>query len=618
MAVSTLLLAAAVYGATAHLSRNEFNQRSEVCSALASVGAPYVRADFDWGALEPKPGCWRFDRMDAVMASAASAGVTVLPILGYNTHYAKRAYEHLDKWTNYVATVLARYPGKIPVVEVWNEENWKPFWTDPDPTNYCALLKATYAAVKATDPSVRVSVGGLAGVPLDYMEGLYAAGAKGYYDIMSVHPYCQPYPPEGTMEEKLDSLRRVMDRHGDNSAVWITEIGWPTPSHKMASERLFREALSQADPQRKTWNALFIDCCAEWEKPNGRTVEMLRKALPEGSSVEGSTPGRAAAMLSSGRFQLCVYPFSDDWPADSFDAVVDFVSRGGMLLDFGGMPMVYAYSTNSCGALSKNRSIRMDRTTRRLRVEPLAWWYRKELPRSMETCFASGGESLRAVTFFGGGWLARGDRLIPLLTGETNGVNVAGACVYRFGSDRKGSVAVSGVREAHAIYGIDEERQALYTLRAMGMAAGFGVEGLFLYECVDTDRDAFDPESYFGMFRSDFSEKPVARYARRFIVERPAGSVPFAAEWRDRKAGVYRPQWTTPLGLPAGMIWTVSAPRNFRLTFDAPGVSFRDVSGAAIKVDVPAESKVVEIRLSDSPMFFSGGRLLSAVPFGVL
>lgn len=603
------LLAAAVYGATAHLSRNEFAQRNEVCEALKSIGAPYVRMDFDWGAMEPKPGCWRFEKMDAVMESASSAGVTVLPILGYNTHYAKRAYEHLDRWTNYVATVLTRYAGKFPVVEVWNEENWQPFWKDPDPTNYCALLKATYRAVKAIDPSVRVSVGGLAGVPLDYIKGLYAAGAKGYFDILSVHPYCQPSRPEGAVDVKLEALQSLLAEYDDSPSIWITEIGWPTPAYKPASCRLIQEALSQIDSQRRAWRTLYLDCCTESETPNPRVIDMLRHVLPEGSEVDGAIPGRAAAALSSGKYQLCVYPFSEDWPADTIDAVQAFVAKGGALMDFGSMPMVYGYSTNTCGAVVKDKSIRMDKSTCKLRVEPLAWWYRKELPRSMPVRFACGDETLSASCFFGDRWLKDGDRMIPVLSGKTNGVHAVGACVYRFNSDWKGAIAVSGVREPRAMYGVDEKRQAHYTLRALGIAAGLGVEGFFFYECADSDRDAYDPESHFGMFHSDFSEKPIVRCVRRFTVERPEGSKSMSGEWKNVKTGIFYPQWISPLGLASGMIWTTGSQRNVSLVFEGSGISFRDAYGS--RLDVAAEGQTFKVRVSDVPIFFSGGRLLS-------
>jgi hypothetical protein len=603
------ILAAAVYGAAAHLSRNEFAQRNEVCEALKSIGAPYVRMDFDWVAMEPKPGCWQFEKMDAVMETASSAGIAVLPILGYNTHYAKRAYEHLDLWTNYVTTVLTRYAGKIPVVEVWNEENWQPFWKNPNPTNYCALLKATYRAVKAVDPSIRVSVGGLAGVPLDYIKGLYAAGAKGYFDIMSVHPYCQPYQPEGTVDVKLEALRSLLAEYGDSPSIWITEIGWPTPSHKPVSRRLIQETLLQIDSQRRAWRTLYIDCCTESEAPNSRVIDMLRHVLPEGSEVDGVAPGRAAAALSSGKYQLCVYPFSEDWPGDTIDAVQDFVAKGGALMDFGSMTMMYGYATNACGALVKDKSIKMDKSTRKLRVEPLAWWYCKELPRSMPVRFTSGDETLVANCFFGDRWLKVGDRMIPVLSGTTNGIQAVGACVYRFNSDWKGAIAVSGVREPRAMYGVDEERQANYTLRALGIAAGVGVEGFFFYECADSNRDAYNPESHFGMFHSDFSEKPVVRYVRRFTIERPKGSKPVSGEWKNVETGLFYPQWEPPSGLASGMIWTTGNPRNVSLMFDGEGISFRDANGA--RVDGVANGRTFRIRVSDVPVFFSGGRLLS-------
>jgi hypothetical protein len=199
--------------------------------------------------------------------------------------------------------------------------------------------------------------------------------------------------------------------------------------------------------------------------------------------------------------------------------------------------------------------------------------------------------------------------MIPVLSGKTNGVHAVGACVYRFNSDWKGAIAVSGVREPRAMYGVDEKRQAHYTLRALGIAAGLGVEGFFFYECADSDRDAYDPESHFGMFHSDFSEKPIVRCVRRFTVERPEGSKSMSGEWKNVKTGIFYPQWISPLGLASGMIWTTGSQRNVSLVFEGSGISFRDAYGS--RLDVAAEGQTFKVRVSDVPIFFSGGRLLS-------
>jgi hypothetical protein len=54
------------------------------------------------------------------------------------------------------------------------------------------LLKATYRAIKAADPTARVVVGGLANGGLNpdgssYLQALYDLGGAPYFDAVSIH-----------------------------------------------------------------------------------------------------------------------------------------------------------------------------------------------------------------------------------------------------------------------------------------------------------------------------------------------------------------------------------------------------------------------------------------------
>src|SRR5213076_3416225 len=54
-------------------------------------------------------------------------------------------------------------------------------------------------------------------------EGLYRAGAKGSFDALAIHPYARD--TAGVLAAILQA-RRIMDRHGDRSPIWVTEVGW--------------------------------------------------------------------------------------------------------------------------------------------------------------------------------------------------------------------------------------------------------------------------------------------------------------------------------------------------------------------------------------------------------
>jgi hypothetical protein len=103
------------------------------------------------------------------------------------------------------------------------------------------MLKAAYTAVKAVDPDALVISGGLATTgngsdsaygDLAYLQGMYDAGAKGYFDALGSHPYGFGQSPDTVHPDGL-SLSRVEEQHAvmqtnddGDTPIWITEAGW--------------------------------------------------------------------------------------------------------------------------------------------------------------------------------------------------------------------------------------------------------------------------------------------------------------------------------------------------------------------------------------------------------
>ncbi len=220
------------YGVCAHVSRGDERPLARQEFALMKeAGIFWVRTDFDWGNVERSPGKWTFTHLDEVVEWAEKAGICILPILDYDVSWARPAYKHLDLWLEYVRQVVGRYKNRIRYWEVWNEPNLENFWRDkPDPANYVLLLRATYREIKRIDPELTVLLGGMAGIPWSYLEGIYKAGGKDYFDVMNVHPYRYPRAPEeAQLLGDLLRLRNLMKQFGDEAKpIWITEIGWPT------------------------------------------------------------------------------------------------------------------------------------------------------------------------------------------------------------------------------------------------------------------------------------------------------------------------------------------------------------------------------------------------------
>jgi hypothetical protein len=106
------------------------------------------------------------------------------------------------------------------------------------------MVKRAYRGAKAGDPNILVVAGSLAptggtgdGRAMDdvaFLEAMYAAGVKGYFDAVSIHNYGFGGPPEDkTWGYGILNFRRAEDIHavmvakGDGHLpVWGTEFGW--------------------------------------------------------------------------------------------------------------------------------------------------------------------------------------------------------------------------------------------------------------------------------------------------------------------------------------------------------------------------------------------------------
>jgi len=135
------------------------------------------------------------------------------------------------------------------------------------------LLRAAYGAIKAADPGALVITGAptpagtvningqlLAIDDLDYFRQMYAAGMKGYFDGVGVHPSGYNNPPDdfvgqlspkprtwnGTTHpsfffRRFEQYYQVMVENGDaGKKLWFTEFGWassPNPYPEYAYAR---------------------------------------------------------------------------------------------------------------------------------------------------------------------------------------------------------------------------------------------------------------------------------------------------------------------------------------------------------------------------------------------
>jgi hypothetical protein len=220
---------------------------------LARTGANANRIGVEWSRVQPTAGGpYQFREFDTIFRTWRKRGVRpvlvvdnaprwawpawVLCFDGQDCHYPPDRSHDAD-WARFVAAVAARYPGAAGI-EVWNEPNTRFFWaTGPDPARYTELLREARAAVKRVDPGMPVLGASLASIAgngdatptgtVPFLRGMYASGARGLMDGISMHPY-PGARLDGGSYEMIDNVLAVRDEAGDTAPLWLTEVGLST------------------------------------------------------------------------------------------------------------------------------------------------------------------------------------------------------------------------------------------------------------------------------------------------------------------------------------------------------------------------------------------------------
>jgi len=207
-----------------------------------------IRMDFRWQFIEPRQGVHVFSEYDAIASLITSAGIKILPILGYGTEWSNASNDTEPHsyppdeplyYQDYVARTVEYFRDRISIWELWNEPNVRFFWRpEPDSKAYLDLLRAGFIGVKYEDPNAVVVLGGLTGnglysipehgVPSNFLKDLYDYDGGRFFDVINVHPYCHPYGGRHPLEGRLGETRKLATSYGDiDKPLWITEIGWP-------------------------------------------------------------------------------------------------------------------------------------------------------------------------------------------------------------------------------------------------------------------------------------------------------------------------------------------------------------------------------------------------------
>lgn len=159
--------------------------------------------------------------------------------------------EYVDDFQKWIKAMAEHFKGRVHYYEFWNEPNGyggpQLIYNDEgepvdiqvgfDPDLYTHFLKIAYETIKQVDPAAQVSVGGLdpGSKRITFLQGIYDAGGKDYFDAVAIHPYGND-PLKWFENERqgqalyydmvLDTRLLMKDQGDGHKAMWVTEFGY--------------------------------------------------------------------------------------------------------------------------------------------------------------------------------------------------------------------------------------------------------------------------------------------------------------------------------------------------------------------------------------------------------
>ncbi len=249
-------------------------KRERTVRMIADAGFHWIRQEFPWEDIEisGKGDFWdhkwnhsAWDKYDQIVDLAHKYHLGIIVRLsnppawsraGGNSVGTYAPPDDFDDFGDFVATVVARYKGRVRYYQIWNEPNIYPEWGNRpvSPEEYTRLLCTAYHRAKEVDPNVVIIAGALASTielgprnmnDFIFLQRMYDAGARKCFDIMAMQGYgLWSGPTDRRMYPMITNfsrpryIRDIMVKNGDASkAIWISEMNWDAVPDSVPDKR---------------------------------------------------------------------------------------------------------------------------------------------------------------------------------------------------------------------------------------------------------------------------------------------------------------------------------------------------------------------------------------------
>ena len=273
-----LIAGQAELGANAYLlgphdgDASAYNARTTAKLNEADLG--WVRFQLVWRDFEQQRGQYDWLPLDTRIEAAHAAGLNILLSVVKPPDWASPPgksgafSEDITPFYNMLTEVTSRYRDRVQAYEIGNEPNLaSEVGGEVEIPRYFETVKAGYLAIKRTEPTAIVVLGGLLATGENdpalavsaptFLRKLYAykkGQVRSFFDVLGFHPASAANPPEAHFQvqpgsglcppgsaatvpcyrdapdfyfRQVEDMRRIMEENGDwAKQIWLTEFGW--------------------------------------------------------------------------------------------------------------------------------------------------------------------------------------------------------------------------------------------------------------------------------------------------------------------------------------------------------------------------------------------------------
>ncbi|HEX8133268.1 MAG TPA: hypothetical protein VF880_07545 [Actinomycetes bacterium] len=260
-------------GIVRSISYGLFGKPDTFVPQLRELGATLVRVYFFWSQVEPEPGRYTFDAVDAFLEQLDGSEEVWVTVCSSSRWATRQPTEFLppspakdlDAYRRFVDRLVRHCAGRVHYWQCDNEpSNVGLLWAGTA-AEYLAQLRVLHRAVKDADPGAAVVLGGApyalpAAAPDSperrFFDQLLRHG-RDAFDLFDLHLYGQA----DRVLDDLETARGMMRAFGYEKPLVVGEYNapWPNlyPEAVAAMQQAMAAAGGQPDPQRAAIAGLY-------------------------------------------------------------------------------------------------------------------------------------------------------------------------------------------------------------------------------------------------------------------------------------------------------------------------------------------------------------------------